>query len=90
MEGSELVLESMLSTIDNPYDPFDDYNKWYAFDAHMGYHSPSLLARCTVLSDEQSDVDQSLAIENAIEEIVTQNVSGVHVKVQREVPDTGA
>lgn len=82
------MLESMLSTIDNPYDPFDQWDEWYAFDSQMGYHTPSLLARIAVLSDEQSDVDQSLAIDNAIEEIVTQNVSGVHIKVQREVSST--
>lgn len=79
------MLESMLSTIDNPYNPFDEYDKWYAFDSQMGYHSPSLLARCTILSDELSDVDQSLAIETAIDEIVQYNVSGVHTKVQRDV-----
>lgn len=82
--------ESMLSTIDNPYNPFDEYDKWYAFDSQMGYHSPSLLARITVLSDEQSETDQSLAIENAIEEIVTHNVSGVHIRVEREASDAKA
>lgn len=83
------MIESMLTTIDNPYNPFDDYDDWYAYDSRMGYHTPSLLARVTKLSDELSEVDQSLAIENAIDEIVKENVSGIHVRVQKEMLDSG-
>lgn len=79
------MLESMLTTIDNPYNPFDDYDEWYAWDDRKGYHTPGLLARIAAVSEELSEVDQSLAIETAIDEIVEQNVSGVHIKVQREV-----
>jgi hypothetical protein len=77
--------ESMLTTIDNPYDPFDQYDDWYAYDSRQGYHTPSFLARVVVLSDETSELDQSLAIEVAIEEIVRENVNGLYKKVSREV-----
>lgn len=71
----------MLTTVDNPYDPFTQYEEWYAFDLRAGYHSTELLARIVVTSDELSDTDQSLAIELAIDEIVRENVSGMHKKV---------
>lgn len=78
------MLVSMLTTTDNPFDPFDDYDEWYAWDARMQYHTPSFLARVAVTSDELSEADQNIAIEEAIDEIVKENVSGLYKKVQRE------
>src|SRR5690242_1716065 len=87
-ERRRIMIETMLSTIDNPYNPFDDYEDWYNWDEQAGYHTCSLLARIVVSSPELSDTDQSLAIDQAIEEIVNENVSGVHIRLQREVPDS--
>ena len=75
------MAEHMLTTVDNPFDPFTQYREWYAFDVSHGYHSASLLARVIVTSDELSEADQSLAIELAINEIVEENVLGLHRKV---------
>lgn len=75
--------EAMLSTTDNPYDPFDDWGNWYSFDSRHGYNSPGLLARVVVLSDELSESDQQRSIIEGIDEIVAYNLSGVHVKVER-------
>jgi hypothetical protein len=77
----------MLTTIDNPYDPFDEFDEWFAFDSRMGYHSSSYLGRIVVTSNEISDVDQHLAIEQAIDEIILENVNGKFLKVCRDVPD---
>lgn len=77
-------MRTMLTTIDNPYDPFDDWDRWYSYDLRHGYHTPGLLARICVISDELSETDQKLALELAIEEIIRENVSGVHKKVSRE------
>lgn len=71
----------MLSTIDNPWNPFTHYEEWLAFDSAHGYYSPSLLARVTVSSNELSEYDQEQDIIRAIDEIVTENVSGMHRKV---------
>jgi len=73
--------EHMLTTIDNPYDPFTEYDEWYAFDESHGYRTTSFLARVVKTSNELSDADQSLALELAIEEIVTENISGMYKRV---------
>jgi hypothetical protein len=71
----------MLSTEDNPYNPWTQWDSWFAWDTRERYNSLSLLARVVRTSDELSDQLQSQAIEDAIDEIVTENVSGVHIKV---------
>jgi hypothetical protein len=78
------MMVSMLTTMDNPYDPFDDYDQWFAYDSRMGYHTPSFLARIVVTSDEISETDQNVAIDSAIDEIIKENVSGIYKKVTRE------
>ena len=77
------IEDVMLTTIDNPWDPFTHYDEWYAFDMAAGYHTPALLSRVTVSSNELSEYDQELDIIRAIDEIVTENVSGMHRKVTR-------
>ena len=74
---------SRLTTTDNPHDPFDDYLAWFAYDASAGYHTPSFLARIAQVSDELSDADEELAIEQAIDEIVKENVLGIYRKVTK-------
>lgn len=71
----------MLTTIDNPHNPFTNYDEWYQFDEANGYHTTGYLARVTITSSELSDVDQDLAIESAIDEIVRENINGVYRKV---------
>lgn len=75
--------EYMLSTTDNPYDPFTQWDEWFHWDASSGYHTPGLLARVALSSSELSDVDQFRVIQEAIDEIVRENVSGVFCKVKR-------
>ena len=74
----------MLSTKDNPWDPFTQWMEWWTYDTSHGYHSASLLARVAVTSDDHSSFDQDLAVQEAIEEIVRENISGMHIKVSRE------
>jgi hypothetical protein len=70
----------MLTTTDNPYSPITHYDEWLVWDM-LRYNSNSLLARVVRTSPELSDPDQILAIQDAIAEIVTENVSGMHTRV---------
>lgn len=73
----------MLTTVDNPFDPFTQFDQWFAFDTYSGYHTAALLDRIAISSDELSQIDQVLAVQDAIDEIVKENVMGVHRKVKR-------
>lgn len=76
--------EFLLTTIDNPFNPFTQYDEWYAFDVSKGYNTCGLLARVANTSDELSDADNALAIEEGMNEIVKYNVLGLHLKVKRD------
>ena len=76
---------SMLTTIDNPHDPFEDFEGWYAFDLRAGHNTSSFLARIAVTSPNLSEYDQNQALEEAIDEIVRENVNGLYRKVTKEV-----
>ena len=78
------MVQYMLTTTDNPYNPFTEFKQWYVYDSMLGYHTPSYLARITKTSDELSKSDQELAIEYAIDEIVELNVIGVYRKVSQD------
>ncbi len=71
----------MLTTIDNPFDPFEQFSKWKAFDEAKGYNTCSYLARIAKTGNELSEVDEALAIEQAIDEIVEFNLLGLYKKV---------
>lgn len=79
------IRECMLTTIDNPFNPFVDYANWEQFDLSHGYYSASYLARIAVTSNDLSDADEALAIERAIDEIVAINSLGVYRKVVKDV-----
>lgn len=73
---------AMLTTVDNPFDPFTQFNEWFSWDTAMGYNTPGLLARIVRTSEELSETDQAQAIDIAMDEIVRENVSGMHRKVE--------
>jgi hypothetical protein len=73
----------MLTTVDNPFDPFAEFDEWLAYDISMGYNTSSFLDRIAKVSDDLSDPDQALAVQRAIDEILEENVSGMWRKVSR-------
>lgn len=77
----------MLTTLDNPYDPFTQWDEWYEFDTSHGYHTAAYVARQVVSSDEISDADQLVALNNAIDDIISENLSGNYKKVTRKFVD---
>ena len=76
--------EYMLSTIDNPYSPFDEFDKWFKFDVVHGYNSCSLLARLTYTTEELSDNLNELEIQRVLDEIVNVNINGMFCLVRRQ------
>jgi hypothetical protein len=62
---------TMLTTFDNRFDPFDDWDNWYRFDHDKGYCTCEYIARVSSTSSELSEADEELAILTAIYEIAS-------------------
>ena len=77
----------MLTTIDNPFNPFTQWDEWKSFDEDKGYFTCSYLARIAKTSDELSDADYELAVEEAINEICELNTLGIYKKVSSSVDE---
>lgn len=73
-------MSSMLTTIDNPFNPFTEFDKWYSWDVSHGYNSCSYLMRIAKTSDSLSDELNADEIERAIDEIVDVNINGRYMK----------
>ena len=75
--------EFMLTTLDNPFNPFTHYDEWFSFDTSHGYHTCAYLARIVKSSDELSDADQDLSIDQAMDDIIKLNILCIYIKVQK-------
>lgn len=77
----------MLTTTDNPFNPFEDYSSWLMFDKEFGYDSAERLARIAKLSDDMTQKEVDEEIERAIDEIIRYDFLNVYTKVTNKIED---
>lgn len=73
--------QNMLTTIDNPYNPFDDFTSWFLFDIEKGYNTCGRLARLANVSDEMSVEEQNAEIERAMDTLIKRDFLNIYQKV---------
>lgn len=61
--------ELMLTTVDNPFDPFDQYDEWLKFDEDKGYFTNNVLARVALVSNDLPDESNQLIVNEAVKDI---------------------
>lgn len=79
---------SMLTTIDNPFDPFEEFELWSQFDNANDYFCCNYLARIAKTSDSFTEQQNAEEIERAIDEIIVINPLKIYKKVSREIDET--
>ena len=72
---SNSIPEVFITTADNPFDYFTQFDDWLAYDRQMGYYTLEYIARVAKTSDDLSDLDNQLEIESAIDSIIEWNGS---------------
>ena len=79
----ETETEFMLTTFDNPFDPFEDFTSWFMFDVEKGYYSCNYLARIANITDEMTQKERDAEIERAIDEIIFYDFRNIYKKVSK-------
>lgn len=74
----------MLTTYDNPFNPFEQFSSWFLFDVEKGYNTCSYLARIAKLSDEMSQQEEDEEVERAIDEIIKYDFMNIYKKVRKK------
>ena len=71
---------TMLTTIDNPYSHFTQYDAWLSYDEQAGYYTNEYLARIANTSPSMTDGEMSDAIDSAMDAIVQNDPFGLYIK----------
>lgn len=79
-----MAKDCMLTTFDNPYDPFDQFTLWLMFDKEKGYNTCEYLARIVQLSDDLTEKEVDEETERAIDEIIKYDPFNIYKKVTKE------
>lgn len=82
-----MAKQCALTTIDNPFNPFENFSSWFEFDIEKGYYSSSKLMRVANVTDEMSSVEEDEEIERAIDKIIKNDFTNTYKKVSQTLID---
>ena len=80
--------EVMLTTFDNPFDPFEQFDSWFLFDVEKGYNTCSYLARIAKISDDMTQKEIDEENERAIDEIIRYDFLNIYKKVTKTAAES--
>ena len=78
-----MINEAMLTTVDNPFNYFEQFDSWLAFDLEKGYQCCEKLARVAKITDDMSQVEIDSEINRAIDEIMKYDILDIYTKAVR-------
>ena len=79
-----MAKDCMLTTFDNPYNPFDDFTLWLLYDKEQGYNTCERLARIAKLSDDMSQDEIDAETDRAMDEIIFYDFLNIYKKVWQD------
>ena len=77
----------MLTTNDNPFDPFEQFRDWFLFDVEKGYNSSGKLDRIANYKDFMSEEEILKETERAIDEIIKYDFLNIYKKIEKDIDD---
>lgn len=66
----EIKSTPYLTTVDNVWNPFTNFDEWLAYDISNEHYSNATLAKIALVSDALSDEENRQEIERAIDRII--------------------
>lgn len=75
MDGNNQV---WLTTLDNPFDYFTDFEHWWKWDQSKGYRTCERLAKLTGSTNNLSDEEAESAITDAVMRLYQLDILGIY------------
>ena len=79
---------TFVTTLDNPYDYFTEFDEWYAYDTSHGYdvigqpyNTLNYIARIANVNNSMTELEYNAAINDAVDEICRLNITGNYRKI---------
>lgn len=72
-----------LTTVDNPYDPFEQFDSWFLYDEEKNYHTCGYLARIAEVDPDMTEEEYNQEVERAIDEIIHNDFTNLYRKVKK-------
>lgn len=79
-----MAQQCALTTVDNPFDPFEDFNSWFLFDMEKGYDCCGRLMRFAKVTDDMTQSEENKELERAIDRIVELDFLNIYKKVTKQ------
>lgn len=76
-------VECAITTIDNPYDPFEQFVLWDLFDKEKGYNANQKVARLLNIDESMTEREMLIECERAIDRLIEIDFTNTYVKVRR-------
>lgn len=74
--------EFMITTPDNPYNYYTEFDQWLTWDQSNGHNTLELLDRVTITAPDLTQGLEEEAIVTAMNYIVTELLPGIYIKVE--------
>lgn len=81
------MVRCFLTTFDNPYSPYEQFEQWYQYDMDHGYNSSGLLMRLAETSSQFTDNENAYEIERAIDRIIAVDPINNYKKLKITIDD---
>lgn len=78
----------MLTTYDNPWNPYTHFREWALFDGLKGYNCSGINAILAPSSDKLCDTENDILTDAALDSFVKHDFLGIYVKVTPETADS--
>lgn len=71
----------LLTTVDNPYHPVDELEKWLAFDEEHGYYTNQRIAKVQSPSLHLTDAENQRIVNGIIDDFIRLDELGLYKKI---------
>jgi hypothetical protein len=74
----------MLTTLDNPFDPFDNFSEWFMFDVEKEHFTSARLARLVEITPEMTQKEIDDERNRAMDFIIMHDLEDKFIKVREK------